>query len=402
MRSHRAASDILQADPRDFSFVLGGPLFQLLRRARLSGDALELAHRRILFLAGFTWVPLLVLSILGGRAAGGSVAVPFLRDLDVHVRFLLVVPLLVAAELVVHLRIRGVARQFLDRGLISAADQSRFDAALASTMRLRNSVAAELALLVFVYVVGIQVVWRGLSLLGDTTWYATPDAGGMRLSLAGVWFAYISLPFSQFLLMRWYYRIFLWTRFLWKASRIELRLVPTHPDRVGGLGFLSLTPYAFQPLAVAHGALLAGWIASRIFLQQAGLRDFTIEIVVVAVLMLCLVFGPLLLFWPQISQAWRQGEHDYGPLAARQAQAFDDKWVRGTASTRDALLGSPDPQSLAHMTGVYTVVRTMGWVPVTRMAIIQLLVATLAPVAPLVLTMMPLGRLLERLAGMVF
>lgn len=402
MRSRPAASDILGADPRDFSFVLGGPLFQLLRRAHLTGDALELAHRRIVFLAVITWVPLLVLSLLGGRAAGGSVAVPFLRDVDVHVRFLLVVPLLIAAELMVHLRIRGVARQFQDRGLISPADQSRFEAAVESTMRLRNSVAAELALLVFVYVVGIQLVWRGHSLLGDTTWYATPEAGGMRLSLAGIWFAYISLPFAQFLMVRWYYRMFLWTRFLWKVSNIELQLVPTHPDRVGGLGFLSLTPFAFQPLAVAHGALLAGWIASRIFLQQAGLRDFTIEIVVVAVLMLCLVFGPLLLFWPQISQAWRQGEHDYGPLAARQAHEFEAKWVGADPSAGEPLLVSRDAISFAAMANLYGVVRTMYAVPVTRMAIIQLVVATLAPVAPLVLTMMPLGSLLQRLAGMLF
>ena len=35
----------LEATP-DFSLVLGGPLFQLFRRAHLSGDALELMHRR--------------------------------------------------------------------------------------------------------------------------------------------------------------------------------------------------------------------------------------------------------------------------------------------------------------------------------------------------------------------
>jgi hypothetical protein len=58
--------------------------------------------------------------------------------------------------------------------------------------------------------------------------------------------------------LRWYFRIFIWMRFLWQVSRIELSLVPTHPDRVGGLGFLGNTVYAFTPLAVAHGAQLAG------------------------------------------------------------------------------------------------------------------------------------------------
>jgi hypothetical protein len=35
-------------EPEDFSLVLGGPLFQLLRRSPLSGNALELVRRRLI------------------------------------------------------------------------------------------------------------------------------------------------------------------------------------------------------------------------------------------------------------------------------------------------------------------------------------------------------------------
>jgi hypothetical protein len=38
------SSDSLLRDPPDFSFVLGGPFFQLLRRMHLSDDALMLAR----------------------------------------------------------------------------------------------------------------------------------------------------------------------------------------------------------------------------------------------------------------------------------------------------------------------------------------------------------------------
>ena len=40
--------------------------------------------------------------------------------------------------------------------------------------------------------------------------------------------------------------------------------------------------------------------------------------------------------------------------------------------------------------------------PVTKEAILRLVAATLVPVAPLVLTMMPLEELLKRLIGIVF
>ena len=91
----------------------------------------------------------------------------------------------------------------------------------------------------------------------------------VRLSLAGVWYGFVSLPLFQFLLLRWYWRIFIWTRFLWQVSRIRLNLVPTHPDLLGGLGFLANTADAFAVLLVAHGAMLAGLIASRVFFLGA-------------------------------------------------------------------------------------------------------------------------------------
>ena len=105
----------------DFSLVLGGPLFQLLRRVHLSDDALTQVRQRILALSPLTWLPLLVLSALGGQALGGTATVPFLLDVEVHVRFLVAMPLLIAAELVVHQRMRTVARKFLDRRLIPDA-----------------------------------------------------------------------------------------------------------------------------------------------------------------------------------------------------------------------------------------------------------------------------------------
>jgi hypothetical protein len=102
-------------DPYDFSLVLGGPLYQLFRRAHLSGGALELVRRRVIGISLVAWLPLLILSALGGRAWGTAVKVPFLMDIDVHARFLLALPLLVVAEPVVNQRMRPMVRQFLER-----------------------------------------------------------------------------------------------------------------------------------------------------------------------------------------------------------------------------------------------------------------------------------------------
>src|SRR5882672_6159003 len=100
------ASDKPDEDGRspayDFSLILGGPLYQLFCRAHLSGKVLELLRRRLLVLCGVAWVPLFLLAVLEGNALGSAVRVPFLLDPEVYARFLLALPLLIIAELVIH------------------------------------------------------------------------------------------------------------------------------------------------------------------------------------------------------------------------------------------------------------------------------------------------------------
>ena len=389
-------------EQQDFSLVLGGPLFQLLRRAHLSDDALMLVRQRIIVISLLAWLPLLVLSALEGKVLGGSAAVPFLLDVEVHLRFLVAMPLLIAAELVVHQRMRSLLKGFLERQLIPESAMPRFDAAIASALRLRNSMLAEVLLIAFVYGVGILIIWRQYLGLDTATWYATPSVEGSKLSLAGMWYGYVSLPMFQFLLCRWYFRLFIWMRFLWQVSRIELSLVPTHPDRIGGLGFLSNTVYAFALLAVAHGALLAGLLANRIFFLGAALPNYKVEIAVMVIFMLCLVLGPLLVFAPQLAQAKRTGLREYGTLAERYVRGFDAKWLRGGAPPDESFVGSGDIQSLADLGNSFEVVRTMRITPFTKENILHLVAATLAPIVPLALTMMPLEELLKMLAGILF
>jgi hypothetical protein len=393
--------DRVQENPPDFSLVLGGPLYQLLRRAHLTDDALMLQRRRIVVISLVAWLPLLVLAALGGRLLGG-VAVPFLLDADVHIKFLLAMPLLIAAELIVHQRMRTLAIAFRERDLISAAAVQRLDAAVASAYRLRNSVTAEVLLMAFVYFVGVTIIWRQYTGLDAATWYATATGDGSELTLAGAWYGYVSLPIFQFLLCRWYFRIFIWARLLWQVSRIELQLVPTHPDRVGGLGFLAATSHAFIPLLMAHGALLAGYLANQIFHAGANLTQFRLEILLLVLFMVVLVVGPLMVFAPQLAAARRTGLRVYGTLAQRYVRDFDAKWVRGGGAADEPMLGSGDIQSLADLGNSFAIIQDMRVVPVTKQTMFQLAVATVAPIVPLLLTLMPLEELIKKLFGILF
>jgi hypothetical protein len=396
-----SASSLLR-DPPDFSLVLGGPLFQMLRRAHLSDDGLRLLHRRVIIIALICWLPLLVLSAIGGRLLGGDAAVPFLLDIDVHLRFLIAVPLLISAEAIVHQRMRNIVKVFLDRRLIPENAMTRFEEIINAALRLRNSVTVEVILLIFVYLVGVLVVWRHYIALDAATWYATPSANGPQFSLAGAWYGYVSLPVFQFLLARWYFRVFIWARFLWQVSRLELSLVPTNPDRVGGLGFLTGMVHAFAPVLLAHGVLLAGSIANRIFYLHATLLEFKPEVITLTVFLLCLVAAPLLVFTPLLAEAKRGASRTYGTLAQRYGREFASKWLDAGASPGEPLLGAADIQSLADMGNSVEVVRTMRTTLLTKEVLMVLGGAVIAPVLPLALTMMPLNELVKKLSGVLF
>jgi hypothetical protein len=356
-------------------------------------------RRRIVFFTAITWLPLLLLSIFEGHAWGEGVRIPFLYDVGAQVRFLLVVPLLLLAEVSVHLRMRPLVRLFRERGLVPEAARGEFDAAVASAIRLRNSIPAELLLLGWVYVV-VFFVWRRFTPI-DSGWYGERVEGGLHLSAAGWWLGCVSLPIIQFLLLRWYFRLCIWLRLLWRISRIELHLLPTHPDRAGGLGFLGALSFAFAPLLFAQGALVSGSLATRIFFGGSQLTDFKPEIAGLLVAVMISVLGPVLVFIPALARVKRVGLRDYGNLAQRYVNEFDRKWLKGGAPADEPLVGSADIQSLADLIGSYDAVKDMSPVPVNLRTMIMLVLMTLLPIAPLILTMVSLPELVQRVLQVV-
>jgi hypothetical protein len=384
----------------DFSLVLGGPLYQLFRRAHLSGPALEQLWRRIWVISLVAWLPLLLLSIADGRAVGPASTLSFLRDIEAQVRFLIALPVLIAAELVVHVRTRSVVAQFVDRGIVRPADDGRFDQLIASAMRIRNSIPVEIGLVVLVATVG-HWVWRSTIAFGAPSWYAMPQGGQMELTSAGVWYAAVSLPITQFILLRWYLRLVIWFRFLWQVSRMDLHLVSTHPDRAGGLSFLGKSTYAFGPFLFAQGALLSGLIATRVLYGGQNLLSFKLDVIGLIGFFVLFLLGPLTVFTPRLADAKRGGLARYGKLASEYVSAFEEKWIR-RRETEEQLLGSADIQSLADLEGSYSIIREMRIVPFGLQDISRLVVVTALPLLPLTLTIFSLEELVMRLLKIVF
>jgi len=383
----------------DFSLVLGGPIFQLLRKARLEGEHLELLVRRMLVISLAAWLPLLILATLGSSATGIG-RISFFRDVEVHVRFLIALPVLIAAELIVHLRTRPVVRRFVERNIVPPEELPRFRAAIDSAVKLRNSIPLEQGLLVLVYTFGLWI-WNSRVGPNTATWYAA-SATRWHLTPAGFWYVFISIPIFQFILLRWYWRLFIWFRFLWQVSRINLHLVASHPDRAAGLAFLGKSSYAFGPILFAQGAILAGVIASRVLYGGGSLLSFKLPIAGFIAFFVVVILAPLLMFTPGLSRAKRKGLADYGLLAQRYVDRFEEKWIVHDPAPSEELLGAADIQSLADLGNSYAMVRDMRVVPFGLEDISRLAAATAAPLAPLLLTVFSFEDLVMRAIKVVF
>lgn len=386
-------------EAHDFSLVLGGPLFQLLRKAHLEGDHLELLYRRLLTISLVAWVPLFLLTTIGS-SAGNLSRVSFFHDVEVHVRFLIALPILIAAELIVHLRIRPVVGRFVDWRIVLPQDLPRFHRAIQSAIKLRNSIALEGGLWVCVYTVGLWL-WHSRVAINVSTWYAAPG-GRWHLSPAGYWYVFVSIPILQFILLRWYLRFFVWFRFLWQVSRIDLNLIPTHPDRCGGLGFLGRSAYPFAPILFAQGTMLAGLVASRVLYRGESLPSFKLQIGGFIAFFVVAILGPLVMFTPRMAGVRRKGLAEYGQFAQQYVERFEQKWVRRDPAPSEELLGAADIQSLADLGNSYSLVRDMRTVPFGLEDISRLAAVTAAPFLPLLLTIWSPEELVLRIIKAVF
>jgi hypothetical protein len=373
--------------PSEFSLVDGGPFYALLRRLGWTRPDGRLdSVRASLMLVAFTWGPLVVASLSTYVRTDQSFAV----DWGIHARLLIAIPLLLRADVSLHARTRSVVAK-LAAERWAAEQTERLDGIVASTLRWRDAVYPEVALLVVAMVVSQLVAWH-VGGLGARR--VTMDR---HLVVARGWYALVGLPMFQFLVYRSLWRWAIWTRMLWKLSRLRLTPVATHPDLAGGLEFLSWPSIGFGYVVAALSAAQAGVWADQVLNAGVKVMDLKGYALVFVIAGLVVALGPLLLVAGHLWRCRYQGLYDYSTLAADYTRLFQERWI--AQRQQDDLLGSADIQSLADLANSYNVVVKMRFWPFGLRTVITIALAALLPMVPLTLLEASLPELLFKLAG---
>jgi hypothetical protein len=356
-----------------------------------------------LLLLFLTWFPLALFTFIDGTFNGG-VQLPFIMDYSRQSRLLLGIPLLILIHDVVYRKMPMVL-QYMTEVLIMPADRQRF---ISVTLRKAKSYSNS----AWVQgIIGLIVVGLALSPIGGArffeanagagSWIMSADTGAENLSRAGRWMQYVSIPLFQFLFARWVWRYGVWVFLLFRISRMDLRLRPTHPDGAGGLGILMLAQRNFNIFFLVCGLVISGNMVAGFQSATITFDTVKIEILGFILLSLLIILFPLLFFSGKLIMTKYHGNLYLGKAGLHSSELFEETWVQGMAEKKQIIGETVDPSMLADYTGVYRYLQDLSIVPIRLGDVILISIVQFIPFIPVFFMHFSVIELMEKLLGLL-
>jgi hypothetical protein len=369
--------------PESFS-LLGGPLYELGRRLGLVRGETNTVLLGLALGWGL-WLLIVALTLIEGVTD----EVFSMVVVGAHARLLLVIPLFFICESWVVPRMVAFVGTITRSGVVPPDASPALNADVLRIRRWTSWWWPEAVCLLGAIV--LEVTGLKLQRYGET--------GGFNSLRTGVGFVVyfrVGLTLFRFLLFRWIWKWALWCWFLWRVSRLNLHLLPGHPDRAGGLGSLEAVHERFTPLAAAFSVLECASFAESISAGRLAVTALYPSLTLLLLVDAALFLAPLLVFTDKLWAGRTRGVGRYMGLATRYVTEFEAKWLRDDVPTDPALLGSPDLQSLADLANAVSVVKGMRWVTIGPRLLIMMTLAAAVPLAPLLLFQYPIAELMQK------
>ena len=351
--------------------------------------------RRAISFALLTWLPLVVWAWMKHSLIDADSGEPLLAHFGIHVRCLVAIPLFILAEAMSYKVIGQIVGQFRASGAVAEDKYPAFLTVLKDVARLRDSS------LPWIFVISLTIAWTlGSPLDTDThemSWAMTSGSFGF----GAWWFLYVARPVFLLLLLGWLWRIALIILLFHRLSRMELSLVPTHPDRTGGLGFVKKLPSALFLVTLAVSSVIASRWMHEVVYHEQSLAALKLPFAAFVVLWSTLLLSPLLMLAPRISAMKRQALLQYGALIGKQGRLVHQRWILGKSVPQNELLEAPELGPVADTATIYEAVKKISPLPVGKTTILMLLVPIFLPMLFVIARQIPIRDLLLQLLKVV-
>jgi hypothetical protein len=331
---------------------------------------------------------MIALAFLQGR----GVKIFSLALIGGHVRLLVAIPLFFFCESFVVPRMAEFVHNIVDSGVVPEDEWPALASDVRRVNRMADSWLAEVVFLLLTFALPLLETVVDLP-INTGSWKSILARAGEGRNLTTIWYLGICLPLFRFLLLRWLWRLSLWWYLLRRVAKLKLRLVPTHSDGAGGLGYVEVVQEHFFPLALTISAIFSASFAEGIITKTMAFEALYYLIPGVLLLIAALFIGPLLLFTAELWNCRETGMGEYMAMASRYVHAFDRKWLRDENASGESQLGTSDLQSLADLTNSMNVVRNMRLVPGGRRLVLPLAICSTLPMLPLLLLKFPIDKI---------
>jgi len=317
----------------------------------------------------------------------------------VHARLLLGIPLLIIAEAVAQNIMLRLFPQFLHARIVRPTDMPQFRAVLARTARLRDATVP------WVIIIGVALAWAFTGTVvhrAHELLWAAEGGPGPSLGFGGWWYIYVGRPIFIVLLLGWLWRLILLGVTLKGIAKLDLAIVPTHPDRAGGLGFVEKFPAAFSIVAFVIAMVIAGGWGHDAEFHGLDVHSLYPMMAAALVIGLLVFLSPYLALAGPLGRAKKQALLDYAAMVARHGWAVRSKWILGDAKVNEPLLDAPEIGPVADTIALYEAVQRMRPIPLGKAAALAIAVPILIPFIAVLAIQIPLKELLGGLAKGLF
>ena len=220
---------------------------------------------------------------------------------------------------------------------------------------------------------------------------------GGDFGFGGWWFLYVARPVFLVLLLGWLWRIALVILLFRRLSKLDLSLVPTHPDRCGGLGFVKKLPSALFLVTMAVSSVLASrWMHDMVYHEQT-LAALKLPFAGFVVLWSAMLLSPLLMLAPRISAMKRQALLQYGALIGEHGRLVHQRWILGKQVPQNDLLDAPELGPVADTAAIYEAVKNVRPLPIDTTTLLMVLLPIFLPMLFVIARQIPIRDLLLQL-----
>lgn len=395
--------------PWAVSLVRGDLLFRLQRKVGLIPEQGLGIVRRALFWSLIAWLPTAVWAWIKGGFLPAEGSEPLLAHFAINARLLLAIPLFIIAEGMMHGTLAAVLPRLVSSGVVPPSQREQLRSVLTGITRLRDSVLPWIfiaaALISFFWLsapMGLQheLSWLGAQPVAGQPGSAGPTGAGPSSAIMAFgpwWYLHIGRTIFLALLLAWLWRLVLLSLLFKRIAALELSLVPTHPDRCAGLGFMARAPTMFVPVVLGISSVFASGWAHQVVYHDVAFASLRVEIIAFVLILPLLCVTPFFSFLGLMLRTKKQGLLDYGDLIGGHGRLVRERWIEGKPITDAPILDAPELGPIADTAAAYELIAKIRPLPLGMGSLLPLVGAAVLPMIVLVALELPLKSILGTL-----